>query len=135
MTTTDLRERSMGRLSQRLRVCRGVVLTIATCAYAATAAADYSCRVSVSGVLQYYEGSINVLHSGRGDWTMVCNMNAPRTNGLTVLPTTCANWFVVLLRAKKNNQLVDFWFPGTGSCATIGTYGDAPVPIYIGESN
>lgn len=98
--------------------------------------ADYSCTVTVNGVLAYSEGgALNVLHSGRGDWTVICSLNAPYTNGLTVSPTLCASWMVILLRAKKNNQQVQFWFPGTGQCSSIGTYGSSPVPTYVGEVN
>ncbi|MFO1217591.1 MAG: hypothetical protein U1E89_04305 [Burkholderiaceae bacterium] len=95
--------------------------------------ADFACAVTVQSVLSYYEGSVNVLHTGRGDWTFLCNLETPRTSGLTVQPTTCMVWTTLLLRAKKNNQQVQFWFPGTGSCATIATYGSAPVPTYVGE--
>jgi hypothetical protein len=101
------------------------------CAF--NAHADFNCRVSVHGVLPYNSGPVNVLHSGRGDWTMICSLTEPYTNVLTVQPATCAAWMAILLRAKKNNQPVDFWFSGTGSCAAMGTYGSAPVPIYIGE--
>jgi hypothetical protein len=103
------------------------------CAF--NAHADFNCRVTVQGVLPYSSGPVNVLHTGRNDWTMVCSLSEPYTNGLTVTPATCMAWVAILLRAKKNNQQVDFWFPGTGTCATIATYGNAPVPTYIGEAS
>ena len=102
---------------------------------ALSARADYSCTVSVLGVLAYNDGSVNVLHSGRGDWTVVCALNRPYTQVLTVGPETCAGWYASMLRAKKNIQRLEFWFSGAGTCATINTYWTAPVPVYIGEVN
>lgn len=102
----------------RLRFTAAAVVGLA-CAF--NAHADFSCRVTVQGVLPYSSGPVNVLHTGRNDWTMVCSLSEPYTNGLTVSPATCMAWVAILLRAKKNNQQVDFWFPGTGTCATIAT--------------
>jgi len=116
-------------------LARTALLFAAAVGLAVNARADFSCNVTVQGVLPYYEGSVNVLHSGRGDWTIICSLERAYTNGLTVTPTVCAAWMTLLLRAKKNNQLVQFWFPGTGACGAIGTYGSSPVPIYIGEVN
>lgn len=110
---------------------------LASVALAATAQAQaFECRVTVRGVLAYSGGAVNVLHSGRNDWTVVCNLDNTYQVGIqSVSPTTCAMWYATLLRAKKNNQLVDFYFYGSqGSCSAIGTYGNAPVPVYIGEA-
>ena len=114
---------------------RAVGLSVVALSLSVNARADFFCNVTVNAVLAYNAGQVNVLHSGRGDYTIICNLSEPYVNGLTVGPSTCAMWYATLLRAKKNNQLVQFWFPGTGSCATIGTYGSAPVPTYIGEVN
>lgn len=97
--------------------------------------ADFNCSVNVLGVIPYNSGQVNVLHSGRGDWTMICSLTETYTGGLTVKPETCAMWTAILLQAKKNNTPVTIYFPGTGTCATIATYGNAPVPIYIGPVN
>lgn len=126
------RYRLAARLAHRARTA---LLVLATLGLTLNARADYSCNVTVQGVLPYHQGSVNVLHSGRGDWTIICSLEGPYTVGLTVAPTVCAAWMTLLLRAKKNNQLVQFWFPGTGSCSTLATYGSAPVPIYVGEVN
>jgi hypothetical protein len=134
-TAFDLRKTREQWTHQTRHAIARIVTAILAIALATNARADFSCRVNVQGVLPYYEGSLNVLHSGRNDWTVICDLNAPYTNGLTVSPTTCMAWMAVLLRAKKNNQPVEFWFAGTGSCATIGTYGSSPVPIYVGENN
>lgn len=94
--------------------------------------ADFSCSVNVLGVIPYNSGQVNVLHTGRGDWTMICSLTEAYTSVLTVKPETCGMWTAILLQAKKNNTPVQFWFSGAGTCATINTYSNAPVPIYIG---
>jgi hypothetical protein len=76
------------------------------------ALAGYSCDVTINGVLAYEGGALNVHHTGRGDWTIICNLDIPYTNGSTVSPTVCASWMAILLRAKKNNQQVQFYFSG-----------------------
>jgi hypothetical protein len=120
---------------QRFR--RAVALPFLTIAalLSSSAHADFSCDVTIQGVLVYYGGHVNVRHSGLGDWTMICNLNETSNNGFTGQPSTCTMWYATLLRAKRNNQVVQFYFPGTGSCATIATYGSSPVPWYVGEAN
>ena len=110
----------------------GLVVFAGICC-ALSVRAAFTCTVSINGVLAYNNGSVNVLHSGRGDWTVVCALNQPYTQGLTVGPETCAVWYATMLRAKNNNQLVTFYFDGSGTCATINTYWAAPVPVYIGS--
>lgn len=92
--------------------------------------ASFECDVKIKSVLVYANGSVNVLHTGRGDYTVICNLNS---SWGTVSPTTCGMWTAVVLGAKKRDALVQFYFSGTGSCATLGTYGDAAVPTYVGE--
>ena len=82
-------------------------------------------------VLVYSNGSVNVLHSGREDFTVICNLN---TNYGEATPTTCAMWTAMLQSIKKKNGNANFYFNGEGSCATMGTYGSAPVPVYIGDA-
>lgn len=92
--------------------------------------AAYECNVNLQYVLVYGNGAVNVLHSGRGDYTVVCNLNESYKG---VSPTTCAMWTGLLLGAKKRNAKVTFYYGGEGSCSTLPTYGEAPVPGYIGE--
>ncbi|OWQ86987.1 hypothetical protein CDN99_20030 [Roseateles aquatilis] len=92
--------------------------------------AAYECNVSIKYVLVYADGGVNVMHSGRNDFTVICNLN---TQYGTVSPTTCSMWTALLLGVKKRNALATFYFPGEGNCATLPTYGLAPVPTYIGE--
>lgn len=92
--------------------------------------AAFDCNATVIRVLVYNGGAVNVLHSGRGDYTIICNLD---TTYAGVTPTTCAMWTAMLQSIKKKNGLAAFYFGGEGSCATMGTYGSAPVPAYIGD--
>jgi hypothetical protein len=92
--------------------------------------AVFECTVKINNVLIYRDGAVNVLHTGRGDYTVVCNLNAER---LGVSPVTCAMWAAMLQHIKKNNGNANFYFEGTGSCATLPVYGESPAPLYIGN--
>lgn len=92
--------------------------------------AAYQCDVKVIKVLIYSNGNVNVLHSGRNDYTVVCNLNS--TSG-EVSPTTCAMWAAMLQSIKKKDGNANFYFNGDGTCATMNTYDSAPVPAYIGD--
>ncbi|UDF35497.1 UNVERIFIED_ORG: hypothetical protein LHJ69_23615 [Shinella sp. XGS7] len=95
------------------------------------ARAEYQCRVNVQAVLVYANGTVNVLHTGRGDYTHVCNMDQSRG---WASPATCAMWAGLLLQAKRHNTKVDFYFSGDGSCQTLPVYGNSPTPVYIGPA-
>lgn len=92
--------------------------------------AYYVCSVKVANVLIYQDGSVNVLHSGRGDYTYICNLASERDQ---VSTTTCAMWTSMLLAIKKKNGDAQFYYNGEGSCSTIPTYSAAPAPLYIGD--
>lgn len=91
--------------------------------------AAFNCEVDVSRVLIYADGSVNVLHTGRGSYTVICNLKSER-QGVSV--TTCAMWASMLQNVQRNDEKAIFYYDGTGSCSTMGTYGSAPVPVYIG---
>jgi hypothetical protein len=92
--------------------------------------AAYECSVSVKNVLVYKDGIVNVLHNGRGDYTIICSMSADYA-GVSV--STCAMWTAMLQAIKKKNGVATFYYDGVGSCATLPTYAAAPVPVYIGD--
>lgn len=92
--------------------------------------AVFECNVSVKNVLVYADGMVNVLHSGRGDYTMICNMQSEYGG---VSPSTCAMWATMLQVIKKKNGIANFYYQGAGACSTLATYGSAPVPTYIGD--
>ncbi len=93
--------------------------------------AAFECNVKVLSVLVYNSGMVNVTHSGRNDYTMICSLS---TDYGGVSPSTCAMWTAMLQSIKKKNGTAQFYFYETaGSCATMATYGSAPVPGYIGD--
>lgn len=94
------------------------------------ALAAYSCSTTVNRVLVYSNGNVNINHSGRGDYTIICNLKTPR-DGVSI--TTCAMWTSKLQNIKKNNGVAQFYYGGEGSCEELPTYGSAPTPIYIGD--
>lgn len=98
-----------------------------------SSSAAFECHVNVQHVLAYKDGSVNVRHSGRGDYTIICNLKQ-EYKGVSV--TTCAIWTSMLLDVKKNNRKVYFYYdstPSVNSCADLPIYGSAPTPVYIGE--
>ena len=115
----------MRRLITSCLVALAVALSLPAAAHAA-----YECSVSVKTVLIYRNGLVNVLHSGRGDYTFVCSLKG--TYG-GVDPATCAMWAAMLQSIKKKNGVANFYFDGAGSCDTMGTYSNAPAPVYIGD--
>ena len=97
--------------------------------------AAFDCKVDLHAVLIYGDGTVNVLHSGRGDYTHICNTSEAR---LGVSPTTCALWASMLLTLKKESKKADFYYnsaPGLSSCAMLPVYSGAPAPVYIGTVN
>lgn len=108
------------------------VLSIASVGFCSQASsAPFSCNARLGTVLVYADGSVNVLHSGRGDYTYVCNLNTP-WKGVTV--QTCAMWTSLLLKLKgEGKNAIFFYYGGDGaSCANMDVYSNAPAPTYIG---
>jgi hypothetical protein len=93
------------------------------------ALADFQCDAQVKNVLIYSDGSVNVKHSVRNDYTMICNLKIER---LGVSTETCSMWTAMLLNFQKNASLAQFYYSGTGSCATLPVYSYSPAPLYIG---
>jgi hypothetical protein len=91
--------------------------------------ADFACNVNVKRVLVYANGSVNVLHSGRNDWTYICNVKGTWKGIDTV---TCALWVSMLQSTQNNEKNAVFYYGGAGSCATLETYGSSPAPVYVG---
>ena len=106
-----------------------LLMSIALASLPMSAFADFSCNAVPTNVLVYGDGSVNVFHAGRNDYTYVCNVSQPR---LGVDPVTCAMWTAMLLSAKKDNRMLQFYYPGTGSCSTLPVYSNSPAPTYIG---
>lgn len=92
--------------------------------------ANFECQVDLHRVLVYQNGSVNVLHTGRGDYTQICNLKGNWKNIDTV---TCSMWTSMLQNLQNNNKKAEFYYNGSGSCSTLPTYTDSPAPKYIGS--
>lgn len=92
--------------------------------------AAYECSVSMTRILIYKSGAVNVLHTGRGDYTYICNLKEER-DGVSIV--TCAMWTSMLQSIKKENAQATFYYSGEGSCSTLPIYGSSPAPVYIGQ--
>ncbi|MBQ4890693.1 hypothetical protein J8L86_12605 [Shewanella sp. MMG014] len=105
-----------------------IVFSFVSLSFSTSAA--FNCSVDVSRVLIYGNGSVNILHTGRGDYTYICNLNND-WKGVSV--TTCAMWTGMLQSIKQNNGKAIFYYGGEGSCSTLPTYSGTPAPVYIGD--
>ena len=103
---------------------------LASAVLPSNAVAAYECSVNVKNVLVYKDGIVNILHSGRGDYTIICSMSG---DYLGVSVSTCAMWTAMLQAIKKKAGVATFYYDGVGTCATLPTYAAAPVPVYIGD--
>lgn len=98
-------------------------------------AAPFDCNATLDTVLVYSSGNVNVLHSGRGDYTVICSLDTPY-KGVSI--TTCAMWTSMLLNLKDKGKKATFYYDtnisGVTSCSTLPTYGNAPAPVYVGPA-
>jgi hypothetical protein len=94
-------------------------------------AANFSCEVDVKAVLPYADGNVNVLHSGRGDFTHICNLKTERAG---VATATCAMWTSMLTQAMRDNRKVTFFYDHAtiGSCSQLPIYSAGLPPVYVG---
>lgn len=97
-------------------------------------AGTFACDVNIQNVLMYHDGSVNVRHSGRNDYTYICNLNNERM-GVSV--TTCAMWTSVLVNLQAQDKKAAFYYnvPEITSCALLPIYRESPAPVYIGTAN
>lgn len=105
-----------------------ILILLLAVSYSAKGA--YHCNTTVTKVLLYANGSVNVNHTGRNDYTVICSLKQ-EYKGVSV--PTCAMWAGLLDTIKKENAQAIFYYGGSGQCSTLPTYGNAPAPVYIGR--
>ncbi len=105
------------------------LLTCLALAMPIQALAAFNCEVDVSRVLIYRDGSVNILHTGRNSYTVICNMKTER-QGVSI--PTCAMWASMLQNVQNNDVKAIFYYDGSGTCSTLPIYGATPAPVYIG---
>ena len=91
---------------------------------------NFTCQVNVNRVLVYGDGSVNVLTSGRNDYTYICSLKNER-QGVNV--ATCAMWVSILQNVQNQNAQAFFYYSTdkATSCQNLPTYGNSPAPVYI----
>lgn len=106
---------------------------VAVASAQASYAADIQCNGSVTGLLIYQNGIVNLATTYRSGYTNICNLKSTRKG---VDPLTCAMWISVIESARKQNQNIHVYYKDDGtfsSCATIPWNNDSPGPWYIGH--
>ncbi|GAA0464095.1 hypothetical protein GCM10009096_00690 [Parasphingorhabdus litoris] len=107
-----------------------LALAVITMAFPSLANAAASCGGPVTNVITYGTGDVMILGSWRGDWTVLCNVNQER---LGIKPQTCFTWFSSISTAITENKDLYVYYTTINApeCATMPTYGNAPVPYYV----
>lgn len=110
------------------------LLLVVTFGYPLNAFAAFSCNVDLLNVLFYKSGFINVRHSGRSDYTYICNLNE-EWKGVSI--TTCAMWGSVLVNLHESGKQAQFYYSAEelDDCSELPTYSSAPAPVYVGTTN
>lgn len=89
-----------------------------------------SCSGTVGTVLLYYDGSVNMLASWRGDYTYVCNIHGG-WGGIS--PEVCLGWYGALVKAQADSlNVIVYYNSGSYTCSNLPTYASAPAPYYLG---
>lgn len=86
------------------------------------------CTGTADNIYVTTDGSVVFQASYRGDYTQVCNLQGA-WQGVPI--ETCFTWYSSLMSAKAHNFPVILYYQTTYTCATLPTYGSAPVPYYI----
>jgi len=111
------------------------MLTLSTGALAllltGSAYAEFHCSVDVKKVRILGNGRVTVMHSGRNQFTLICNLNGD-WKGVGV--STCAMWTSMLQNIKKNDGRAVFSYKGTGTCSSLPVYAASPVPTFIEDT-
>lgn len=89
--------------------------------------AAIDCIGKVVKVLLYADGTLNLLGSWRGDYTVLCS-----TTYGSVSAEVCMGWYGLLVKAKAENTDVTVYYNTTYACNNLPTYGSSPTPVYVG---
>src|SRR4051794_26825318 len=90
----------------------GAVLALVS--FSSHAATD--CNGTVTRVLLYGDGSVNLLASYRNDYTVLCNTNG--TFG-GIPAEVCLSWYATALDAVAHGKQVNVYYGATLTCATL----------------
>lgn len=109
---------------------RWITLTVALLTASTGAQAELYCEGKVQRVLIYGNGELMILTDYAGNWTTICNVEAPRAG---VSTNTCKSWQASLNIALAADKTVTIYYGDAAlkSCGTLPTYGAAPAPGYV----
>lgn len=94
------------------------------------AESGYATPGTVTRVITYADGSVNVWSTWRNENTYICNVKTAR---LGVDPLVCAIWVSKIEAARAiNAPVVMHYYTNTMTCANIPTYDNAPAPAFVG---
>jgi hypothetical protein len=99
-------------------------------AFPVLGAAAVDCVGTVSKVLLYADGTVNIMGSWRGDYTFVCSTTG--VYGSQVSAEVCLGWYALLTKAKADNLNVTVYYNTNTPCNGLPTYQSTPVPHYVG---
>ncbi|MDP5278256.1 hypothetical protein Q9Q95_04910 [Sphingomonas sp. DG1-23] len=93
-----------------------------------TASADFWCDGTPTSIFTNSNGAVIVQMPWRLDWVAVCNV---KTSWKGIDPSVCWTWFSYLNTAITEQKPITAYYSGTGTCATVATYENAPAPYYV----
>src|SRR3954451_613963 len=99
---------------------------------ATSAKADIQCFGSVTDLLIYNDGEVNIQTTYRNSYTHICNLKVTRQGVDTF---TCALWVGLIESARKLNQTIHVYYSTNNgfTCETIPFFDQSPAPLYIGH--
>lgn len=106
-----------------------IALAVTMFAFATPGHAGY-CSGVANNALTYSNGDVMANVSWRVDWVKLCSLT--QTYG-DVSPQTCFAWFSVINNSMSYNKSLTVYYPtiSDAECATMPTYGGAPIPGYV----
>lgn len=107
------------------------ILLFAVAAFLPSSAnAAANCIGNVTNLITYASGDVMIYASWRNQWTVICNVNQERQG---VKPQTCFTWFSNISSSMTEDKQVRIYYTtiDQAECATMPTYGSAPVPYYV----
>ena len=92
------------------------------------AVATFSCSGTFDSVLVRGNGDLMVHSTWRGDWTYLCNVNAPAAN--VVNAKSCAGWLALSTAAVDTQKpiMVSYINVTPTGCSTLPIDNTAPAP-------
>lgn len=112
-----------------MKIHRGILCGAALALASVPSHAATDCNGTVTRVLLYGDGTVNLLSSWRNDYTFLCNTNG--TFG-GIPAEVCLSWYATAMNAAAHGKQVNVYYAATYTCATLPIYSSSAVPTYVG---